>query len=102
MLTIEFLLNFISGQADFVPLMPISFVNETEIRLFTSNDQITLEYDDSVILTFTPDNPVLVAGLETQGEYVRDSATVHIIDNDCKCIYCFSVLAALNHHRVGD
>ena len=56
--------------------MPITFVNEAEIRLFTRNDETTLEYDDSVILTFTP---VLIPGLEAEGEYVRDSAIVHII-----------------------
>ena len=74
--------------------MPFSFVNETEICLITSNDETTLEYDDSVILTFTPSNTVFIPGLEAQGEYIRGSATVHLIDNDSKC--CFSVLAALN------
>ena len=76
--------NFISGQSDFESLMPISFVNETEIRLFTSNDETTLEYDDRVILTFTPDNPAFITGLEAEGEYVRYTATVYIIDNDSK------------------
>ena len=66
-----------------------------EIRLFTSNDETTLEYDDSVILTFTPDNPALITGLEAQGEYVRDTATVNIIDNDSKC--SISVLIAVSH-----
>ena len=73
---------FISGQSDFESLMPIRFVSETEIRLFTSNDETTLEYNDSVILTFTPDNPAFIPGLEAQGDYVRDTATVYIIDND--------------------
>ena len=72
--------------------MPISFINESGIRLFTSNDEITLEYDDRVILTFTPDNPAFIPGLEAQGEYIRDTATVIIIDNDSKC--SISVLAA--------
>ena len=58
-----------------------------EVRLFTSNDQITLEYDDSVILTFTPDNPALITGLEAQGEYVRDTANVNIIDSDSEAAY---------------
>ena len=70
--------------------MPISFVNETEIRLFTSNDEITLEYDDRVILSFTPDNPAFITGLEGEGEYTRDTATVHIIDDDSEAAY-FSV-----------
>ena len=69
--------------------MPISFINETEIRLFTSNDETTLEYDDRVILTFTPDNPALIDGLEGLGEYIRHTVTVQIIDNDSKC--CFTV-----------
>ena len=72
--------------------MPIQFVNEAEIRLFTSNDEITLEYDDRVILSFTPDNPALIPALEAQGECIRDTATVNIIDNDSKC--SISVLAA--------
>ena len=78
------MLNFISGQSDFESLMPISFVNKTEIRLFTINDETTLEYDDRVILTFTPDIPALIPGLEAEGEYIRDTATVQIIDNDSK------------------
>ena len=78
---------FISGQSDFESLMPISFENEAEVRLFTSNDQITLEYDDSVILTFTPDNPLLIPGLEAEGEYIRHTATVHIIDDDSEAEY---------------
>ena len=55
-----------------------------EIRLFTSNDQITLEYDDRVLLVFTPDNPGLISGVEGIGEYIRDTAIVNIIDNDSK------------------
>ena len=77
-------IDFISGQSDFESLMPISFVNEVEIRIFTSNDETTLEYNDSVILSFTPDNPAFITGLEAEGEYVRDTATVYIIDNDSK------------------
>ena len=67
--------------------MPILFVNKTEIRLFTSNDQTTLEYDDRVILTFTPDNPALIDGLEAHGEYVRDTAIVNIIDHNSEAAY---------------
>ena len=70
-------------------LAPIPVSNSVEIRLFTSNDETTLEYDDRVILTFTPDNPALISGLEAQGEYTRDTVTVQIIDSDSKC--CFTV-----------
>ena len=58
--------------------------NNEEIRLFTSSDQITLEYDDRVLLVFTPDNPGLIPGVEGVGEYIRDTAIVNIIDNDSK------------------
>ena len=90
------------GTSDFETLAPIPVLvlNSTVIRLFTSNDEITLEYDDSVILTFTPNNAAIISGLEGLGEYIRDTATV---DKDSKC--CISVLVALNlfsHHRVGD
>ena len=53
-----------------------------EIRLFTSIDQITLEYDDIIKFVFTPDNPALIPGVEGVGEYIRDTAIVNIIDND--------------------
>ena len=65
--------------------MPILVNNEADVRLFTTNDQITLEYDDYVILTFTPAIPAAISGLEGEGEYVRTYAIVNIIDNDRKC-----------------
>ena len=65
--------------------MPISFINEADIRLFTTNDDNTLEYDDYVIMTFTPTISSFITGLEGEEEYVRTSAIVHIIDNDRKC-----------------
>ena len=55
-----------------------------EIRLFTSIDQITLEYDDRIKLIFTPNNPALIPGVEDVGEYIRDTAIVNIIDNDSR------------------
>ena len=78
------LLNKPAVSSDFERLTPISVTNSEEIRLFTANDVITLEYDDRVLLQFTPDNPGLIPSLEAMGEYIRSSATVHIIDNDCK------------------
>ena len=65
-------------------MQPISVEGSTDIRLFTINDEITLEYDDTVILRFTPDSPLLIPGVESEGEFIRDTATVHIIDNDSK------------------
>ena len=82
--------------------MLISFVNEAEIRLFTSNDQIALEYDDRVILTFTPDNPALIPGLEAQGEYIRHTATVNFIDNDSMYIFINTTKNLTIIFRAGD
>ena len=72
---------------DFERLLPIRVSNAAaSIRLFTSNDDICLEYDDRVRLVFTPDIPafVLVPGLEGIGQYIRTTATVRIIDDDCE------------------
>ena len=73
------------GDSDFGNIQPITFTNEADIRLFTTNDQTTLEYNDYVTLTFTPAIPAVITGLEGVGEYVRTSAIVNIIDNDRKC-----------------
>ena len=58
-----------------------------EIDFSTSNDQITLEYEDRILLTFTPLNEFLIPGVEDLGEYIRDTAIVNIIDNDSKQFY---------------
>ena len=73
------------GTSDFQRLTPLGVTNSAEIRLFATNDEVTLEYDDRVLLRFTPDQPVLIPSPEGMGEYIRDTATVHIIDSDCKC-----------------
>ena len=61
-----------------------STLPSAEIRLFTANDEVTLEYDDRVRLDFIPTAAGLITGLESMGEYVRNTAIVNIIDNDCK------------------
>ena len=61
-----------------------STLPSAEIRLFTANDEVTLEYDDRVQLNFDPNPADLITGLEALGEYVRNTAIVNIIDNDCK------------------
>ena len=74
------------GESDFESLRPINFINATDIRLFITNDDISLEYDDMVRLTFTPDSPDLISDTENQGMYVRETATVNIVDNDCEYV----------------
>ena len=83
-----------AATSDFEPFHPIEFSNTAWIRLFTANDEVTLEYDDKVQLNFTSDNPGIIIGLETLGEYIRDTATINIIDNDCKCLYILCVVLA--------
>ena len=72
------------GASDFEPILPISVLNGTDIRLFTLSDRVALEYDDRILLRFTPSSPGFISGLESVGEYLRDTATVNIIDTDCK------------------
>ena len=90
--------SYFTDDSDFVALDPIRVINTTEVHLLTYDDDITLEYDDSVILTFTPNDPDLISSLEAAGEYIRDTATVHIRDNDsklkyfCAIYYIFSLL----------
>ena len=55
-----------------------------DVRLYTTNDDIALEYDDTVILEFEPLYPQYMEELERKGEFIRDSAIVNIIDNDSK------------------
>ena len=59
--------------------------NATSVRVFPVNDEITLEYDDRVLLRFTPAVTNLFSNLANQFEYIRDTAVVNIIDNDRKC-----------------
>ena len=56
------------------------------IQLFGRNDDITLEYNDTVILRFivNPGLASLIQQLETAGEYIRDTAIVNIIDENRK------------------
>ena len=70
------------GAADFEQLLPILFTNSAHLHLFTASDRVTLEYDDRILLRFSPDNPGLIAGVETEGEYIRDTAKININDSD--------------------
>ena len=72
---------FQGGFPLFNPL-PVRVSNSAVIRLGTNSGTITLEYDDRVRLMFTSDSSALLDGV---GEYIRDSTTVNIIDNDCPC-----------------
>ena len=54
------------------------------IQFFASNDEVTLEYDDTVILRYLPGIDNFVQQVADSGEFIRDTTTVNIIDNDRK------------------
>ena len=61
------------------------------VRLGTNSDTITLEYDDRVQLRFTPDSSALL-------EYIRDTTTINIIDNDCTCFSFITYIIIYIYH----
>ena len=95
------------GTSDFARLPPITVVNNnadpaTEIHLFAASDKITLEYDDKVLLRFTPALPSLIPGLEGFFESIRDTAIVNIIDSDCKHVQADISLHNLSLNSFGN
>ena len=85
MMGFTYLLSNSVGNTDFYRLSPVAVSRDgAEIRLFTAKDVITLEYNDRILLTYTPSNPGLIPGVEGAGEYIRNTAIVRIIDNDSK------------------
>ena len=64
----------------------VTATQDVAIQLFSDNDAISLEYNDTVILRFigSPGLGPLIQQLEMAGEYIRDTAIVDIIDNDRK------------------
>ena len=73
--------------SDFFQFLPVSFTSRGDITFFTQSDEITLEYDDQVELVFTPNDEGIISQFENEGEYVRNTAIVKIIDNNCKLSY---------------
>ena len=68
----------------------------SDVTLHASNDAVTLEIGDTVILRFDPTAANIVDLVEGQGQFLRDTATVTIFDNDCKqpLQNCFVTLLA--------
>ena len=63
-----------------------------------TKDGITLEYNDSVVMTFSPFASIIQM-LRDAGEFLRDTATVNIIDVDCKRqMYIFSDVVYIHNH----
>ena len=76
--------QYFKDLTDFEEVRLISFSNTTEIQFFTQEDEIALEYEDRVLLIFTPYISNLESVVEGYGEYIRDTATINIIDDDRK------------------
>ena len=84
------------GRSDFETLKPEDVIIDgdypsTNVCIFIANDEITLEYEDRVLLRFTPTHANLIPGLERNFEYIRDTAVVNIIDSDRKCPFHFTM-----------
>ena len=56
----------------------------SEVSLDASNDDVTLEIGDTVILRLDPTAANIVDLVEGEGQFLRDTATVTILDNNCK------------------
>ena len=78
----------LGSYTDYTPILPVNIEIESNntaiIELHARNDAVTLEYDDDVLLLFTPEDSNLIKLYESEGEYIRDGMTVHIIDKDRK------------------
>ena len=83
---IFFYSNVFIASSDFESLPPIEIINDGEIGIITIDDFITLEYEDRIQVTFTPSNAGLIPGLESLGEYLRETSSVDITDNDSKLL----------------
>lgn len=93
------------GSSDFEEFSPILTRGNSEISLITVDDGITLEYNDTVILTYTPTSLNLTELIIVAGEFIRDTATVIITDNDsglsCNAVAC-SCSVSQFFCRIGD
>ena len=63
-------------------------MKSVDIYLFPVDDGITLEYDDQILLRFTPSDSNIISVLENRFEYIRDSAIVNIVDDDSEWLVC--------------
>ena len=85
--------HLLINATDFLQLGPIDINLNSQngikgIHLVTMNDDITLEYDGKVVLTFAPQTAGNSTDIENVGEYIRRTATVNVIDTDRKDEHC--------------
>ena len=76
------------GSSDFEEVQSIQCSNNSvRISLLASIDDISLEIGDRINLMFRPEDPSFVQDIENNGEFIRDTATVNIIDINRKYDY---------------
>ena len=77
---------------DFEAIPNISVQAVDNIVIVAIDDNITLEYDDRVNLIFilSLEEANFLQGLAAAGEYLRDTATMTIIDNDSRRYIIFT------------
>ena len=86
-----------TGSSDFEKLQPVQTRGASvDIKLITIDDDIALEYDDTVTLQFNPQDPQKILQLKAAGEFIRDTAVLNIIDNDRK-LSLYSCYIALHY-----
>ena len=71
---------------DYHPFIPIyiSSILIVPFMLQTIDDDVALEYDDRIVLTYVPENLNFLEGIEEAGEYIRITTLVIIEDNDSR------------------
>lgn len=86
-ITTLFALLLFKGELDYEEFVPINTTAtiSTAFNLKIIDDDIAMEMNESIILSFMPlgSNSIL----EPEGEYIRNLATVNIIDNDSKSVF---------------
>ena len=86
---------------DYEEFGPINInANSTEFNLVIIDDDIAMETNESIILSFMSHESKSI--LEPVGEYVRNLATVNIMDNDCKfflslCVVATKIVPLIRH-----
>ena len=91
--TLSFIIYHPSVDATLINV-PVPASETASFDISIEEDVIALEYDDSFILKYTHDiGAGFVELVEAQGEFIRDTAIVKIIDNDGKIITSNHIIA---------
>ena len=68
-------------------IVPLETNEALNIQVIPQSDTISLELDDRINLRFTPSNRAITPEVyfAATGEFLRDSTTVRILDDDSEC-----------------